>query len=75
MIQTITQLKRRRYLYIDPILTDTHLVDVVREYKKLRQLQYDFEWDENSQQAEIYKAKANYYHTLVQKGILFDPLF
>ena len=75
MNQIFTELKRRRYLYIDPIPTNTHLVDVVSEYKKLRQLQYDFEWDENSQRAEFYKSQATHYHKLMQKGILFDPLF
>ena len=62
-------------MYIDPIPTETHLVDVVKEYKKLRQLQYDFEWDENSEKSEFYKSQANYYHTLVKQGVLFDPLF
>ena len=52
----------------------THL-KALKEYKKLRQLQYDFEWDENSQRAEFYKSQANHYHKLMQKGILFDPLF
>ena len=75
MNQIFTELERRKYLYINSIPTDTHLVDVVKEYKKIRQLQYDFEWDEDSEKAEFYKSQADYYHTLVKKGILFDPLF
>jgi len=62
-------------MYIDPIPTDTHLVDVVKEYKRIRQLQYDFEWDENSEKAEFYKSQATRYHKLIKQGVLFDPLF
>lgn len=75
MTQIFTELERKKYLYINSILTDTHLVDVVKEYKRLRQLQYDFEWDDNSEKAEFYKSQANYYKSLMNQGVLYDPLF
>ena len=36
---------------IEPIDGTEHLADVVAEFKLARKLQYDYEWDENSEQA------------------------
>ena len=62
-------------MYIEPIDGTEHLVDVVAEFKLARKLQYDYEWDQNSEQAEFYRQRATYYGRLKDEGVLYDPKF
>ena len=60
---------------IQPISLDKHLVDCVAEYKKARQLQYDFEWNGQDDKASFYKRQSMYFKKLVKDGVLYEPKF
>ena len=60
---------------IQPISLDKHLVDCVAEYKKARQLQYDFEWNGQDDKASFYKHQSMYFKKLVKDGVLYEPKF
>jgi len=62
-------------MYINSIDTTVHLTDVIAEFKLARKLQYDYEWDENSEQADFYRQRATYYGRLKDEGVLYDPKF
>jgi len=62
-------------MYINSIDTTIHLTDVIAEFKLARKLQYDYEWDENSEQADFYRQRATYYGRLKDEGVLYDPKF
>jgi len=60
---------------IQPISLDKHLVDCVAEYKKLRQLQYDCEWNGQNDKASFYRSQSMYFKKLVKDGVLYQPKF
>lgn len=62
-------------MYIDSIDATVHLTDVIAEFKLARKLQYDHEWDENSEQADFYRQRATYYGRLKDEGVLYDAKF
>jgi len=62
-------------MYINSIDTTVHLTDVIAEFKLARKLQYDYEWDENSEQADFYRQRATYYGRLKDEGVLYDPKY
>jgi hypothetical protein len=62
-------------MYIEPIDGNEHLTDVIHEFKLARKLQYEHEWDENSEQADFYRQRATYYGKLKDEGVLYDPKF
>ncbi len=62
-------------MYIEPIDGTEHLTDVIHEFKLARKLQYEHEWDENSEQADFYRQRATYYGKLKDEGVLYDPKF
>ena len=62
-------------MYIEPIDGTEHLTDVIHEFKLARKLQYEHEWDENSEQADFYRQRATYYGRLKDEGVLKDPKF
>ena len=62
-------------MYINPIDWTMHFTDVIAELKLARKLQYDHEWDENSEQADFYRQRATYYGRLKDEGVLYDPKF
>jgi len=57
------------------ISLDEHLVDCVTEYRKLRQLQYDQEWEDQNDKASFYKHQSMYFKKLVKDGVLYQPKF
>ena len=57
------------------ISLDEHLVDCVTEYRKLRQLQYDREWEDQNDKANFYKHQSMYFKKLVKDGVLYQPKF
>ena len=50
-------------------------IDCIKEEKRLRQLQYDAEWEDQTKEAEKYRQQANYYKSLILKGELYEPQF
>jgi|11_taG_2_1085331.scaffolds.fasta_scaffold126147_3 hypothetical protein len=54
---------------------DHELVDVALMLKKYRNLQYDADFEENIKDYNFYKARADYYQELVDKGQEYDPQF
>ena len=57
---------------IEPISLDKHLVDCVAEYKKVRQLQYDCEWNGQTEQASLYRIQSVRLHKLIKDGVHFE---
>ncbi|MAO19764.1 MAG: hypothetical protein CMJ25_03335 [Phycisphaerae bacterium] len=51
------------------------LVDVAVMLKKYRNLQYDADFEENIKDYNFYKARADYYQELFDKGQEHDPQF
>jgi hypothetical protein len=57
------------------IKMNNHLIDCNAEYKRLRQLQYNCEWEDKYEDAKRYQLKALYYKDLLDKGIFHEPRF
>lgn len=53
----------------------SYLIDVLKEMNRLRQLQYDAEWEGQEKEAKFYKKQADYYKSLYSKGELYEPSF
>jgi len=60
---------------IEPISLDKHLVDCVAEYKKVRQLQYDCEWNGQDEKASLYRNQSVRLKKLIKDGVLYQPKF
>jgi hypothetical protein len=54
---------------------NNHLIDCNAEYKRLRQLQYNCEWEDKYEDAKRYQLQAIHYKELLNKGILYEPKF
>ena len=54
---------------------DDIIVNCEEEFRKLVDLQYDCEWNGDTDKAEIYKIRAEHYKKLIDEGILYEPKF
>jgi len=50
---------------------DDRLIDCHTELKRLRDLQYESDFNDNIQQSNFYKQKAEYIQNLIKKGVDF----
>ena len=57
------------------ILMDDRLIDCHTELKRLRDLQYEFDFNDNNQQSNFYKQKAEHIQNLIKKGVDYIPNF
>jgi len=57
------------------IWMDDRLIDCHTELKRLRDLQYEFDFNDNNEQSIFYKQKAEYIQSLINKGIDYIPNF
>ena len=57
------------------ILMDDRLIDCHTELKRLRDLQYESDFNDNNQQSNFYKQKAEYIQNLIKKGVDSIPNF
>ena len=55
--------------------SDDRLSDVHNEYKRLRSLQYNYEWADKPEAARVYQLQALEKKKLLNKGIFFEPNF
>ena len=62
-------------MMIQPISVDKHLVDCVSEYKKMRQLQYDCEWNDQDSLANFYRRESVRLKKLIDDGVIYKPKF
>lgn len=62
-------------MMIQPISVDKHLVDCVSQYKKMRQLQYDCEWNDQDNLANFYKRESVRLKKLIDDGVIYEPKF
>ena len=54
---------------------DDRLIDCNTELKRLRDLQYESDFNDNIQQSNFYKQKAEYIQNLIKKGVDSIPNF
>ena len=54
---------------------DDRLIDCHTELKRLRDLQYEYDFNDNNQQSDFYKQKAEYIQNLIKKGVDYIPSF
>ena len=54
---------------------DDRLIDCHTELKRLRDLQYECDFNDNNVQSIFYKQKAEYIQSLINKGIDYIPNF
>jgi len=57
---------------------DDRLIDCHTELKRLRDLQYEYDFNDfndNNQQSNFYKQKAEYIQNLIKKGVDYIPNF
>ena len=57
------------------IFMDDRLIDCHTELKRLRDLQYESDFNDNNQQSNLYKQKAEYIQNLIKKGVDYIPNF
>ena len=57
------------------IQMDDRLIDCHTELKRLRNLQYEFDFNDKNQQSNFYKQKAEYIQNLIKKGVDYIPNF
>jgi DNA-directed RNA polymerase subunit RPC12/RpoP len=55
--------------------SDDRLTDVHEEYKRLRSLQYNYEWADKPEAARVYQLQALEKKKLLNKGIWHEPNF
>jgi hypothetical protein len=55
--------------------SDDRLSDVHEEYKRLRSLQYNYEWADKPEAARIYQLQALEKKKLLNDGVFFEPNF
>jgi len=56
-------------------MKDDRLNDVHQEYKRLRSLQYNYEWADKPEAARIYQLQALEKKKLLNDGVFFEPNF
>jgi endonuclease III-like uncharacterized protein len=54
---------------------DDRLIDCHTELKRLRDLQYEYDFNDNNQQSNFYKQKAENIQNLIKKGVDYIPNF
>ena len=52
---------------------DDRLIDCHTELKRLRDLQYESDFNDNNQQSNFYKQKAEYIQNLIKKVLTLFP--
>lgn len=57
------------------LCSDDRLTDVHEEYKRLRSLQYNYEWADKPEAARVYQLQALEKKKLLNKGIWHEPNF
>ena len=55
--------------------SDDRLSDVHNEYKRLRSLQYNYEWADKPEAARVYQLQALEKKKLLNKGVFYEPNF
>ena len=56
-------------------MQDDRFINCRAELKRLRQLQYDCEWEDKTTEASHYKARADHYQNLIDNDVELEPLF
>ena len=56
-------------------MKDDRLSDVHQEYKRLRSLQYFYEWEDKPEAARVYQLQALEKKKLLNDGVFFEPNF
>ena len=56
-------------------LDEVEMVDSVVEVKKLRNLYYDADFNDDTELALFYKSKMDYFQSLVDNGVEYQPNF
>ena len=56
-------------------LDEIEMVDCVVEVKKLRNLYYDADFNDDTELALFYKSKMDYFQSLVDNGVEYQPNF
>ena len=56
-------------------LDEVEMVDCVVEVKKLRNLYYDADFNDDTELALFYKSKMDYFQSLVDNGVEYQPNF
>jgi len=56
-------------------MKDDRLSDVHQEYKRLRSLQYFYEWEDKPEAARVYQLQAIEKKKLLKDGVFFEPNF
>ena len=54
---------------------DNRVVDCYAELKRLRDLQYESDFNDDHKQSEFYRLKARTHKSLIQKGVEYIPNF
>ena len=54
---------------------DDRLIDCHTELKRLRDLQYESDFNDNIQQSNFYKQKAEHIQNFIKKGVDYIPNF
>ena len=56
-------------------LEEVEMIDCVVEVKKLRNLYYDADFNDDTELALFYKSKMDYFQRLVDNGVEYQPNF
>ena len=56
-------------------LDEVEMVDCVMEVKRLRNLYYDADFNDDTELALFYKAKMNHFQSMVDSGVEYQPNF
>lgn len=56
-------------------IDEVEMVDCVMEVKKLRNLYYDADFNDDTELALFYKSKMDYFQRLVDNGVEYQPNF
>ena len=56
-------------------IDEVEMVDCVIEVKRLRNLYYDADFNDDTELALFYKSKMDYFQSLVDNGVEYQPNF
>jgi|TARA_R110002012_G_scaffold271141_1_gene456326 hypothetical protein len=56
-------------------LDEVEMVDCVMEVKRLRNLYYDADFNDDTELALFYKSKMNHFQSMVDNGVEYQPNF
>jgi hypothetical protein len=54
---------------------DNRVVDCHSELKRLRDLQYESDFNDDQKQSDLYRKKAEYIQSLINQGVEYIPNF